>query len=191
MKKKITLKGLQKMARENPLQTAMIAVGAIIILFVIVAALEMGPELERNNPANPNAAQLGADGNLIWLGMEVGDITRDIRTEFKIPKKVKGVFVINEGLQEAKKFGVLAGDIITSVNRKDVPNKKTFVKAAMDVKYYDGIMMEIYRDNKDLIITIPFEYQYGPLLGPNKGHWQLGSPSVGKALPYGRLLNRQ
>ena len=178
---------VKKMAIESPVKAGLVAVGAIIIIFVVLSALGIGQEIERPE----KAAALGADGNLLWLGMEVGDITPAERKEFKIPKNVRGVFVINEGVQEAKKFGILAGDIICSVNRKDAFSKKAFVKAAKNVQYYDGIMLDVFRDNKYLVITIPFEYQYGPLFGPNKSHWQLGSPSTGKALPYGRLLNRQ
>ena len=40
----------------------------------------------------------------------------------------------------------------------------------------DGILLEIYRDGKKQYLTIPFEYQYGPLMGPYKGSWQMGSP---------------
>jgi hypothetical protein len=178
---------VKRMAIENPVKAGLIVLGVIIAVWVIFSALEIGPEVERAG----NGAALGADGNLLWLGMEVGDITRGARQEFKIPKKVRGVFVINEGVQEAKKFGILAGDIICSVNRRDVPSKRAFVNAAKNVKYSDGIMLDIFRDNKYLVVTIPFEYQYGPLLGPNKGHWQLGSPSIGKALPYGRLIDRR
>ena len=178
---------IKKTALENPVKAGLIAVGAVIVIFVVLAALGIGQEIERPE----KAAALGADGNLLWLGMEVVDITPAERKEFKIPKNVRGVFVINEGAEEAKKFGILAGDIICSVNRKDVFSKKAFVSAAKKVQYYDGIMLDIFRDNKYLVVTIPFEYQYGPLFGPNKSHWQLGSPSAGKALPYGRFLNRQ
>jgi len=187
MKRNYSFDEIKKMALESPVKAGLIAVGAVIVIFVVLAALGIGQEIERPE----KAAALGADGNLLWLGMEVGDITPAERKEFKIPKNVRGVFVINEGVQEAKKFGILAGDIICSVNRKDVFSKRAFVKAARKVQYYDGIMLDIFRENKYLVVTIPFEYQYGPLLGPNKGHWQLGSPSAGKALPYGRLLNRQ
>jgi hypothetical protein len=193
LKKKYSLEKIKKMAVENPVKAALIAIGVIVVLWMVFSALfsalEIGPEVER--AGNGAGAALGADGNLLWLGMEVGDITRGARKEFKIPKKVRGVFVINEGTQEAKQYGILAGDIVCSVNRRNVFNKNAFVNAAKNVKYSDGIMMEIYRDGKYIVVTIPFDYQYGPLFGPNKGHWQLGSPGVGKALPYGRLLNRQ
>lgn len=79
--------------------------------------------------------------------------------------------------------------MIVSISRKPVPNAAAFIKVANKVQYYEGILLDIYRDKNTLYVTIPFQYQYGPLYGPNKGSWQLGSPILGQALPYGPVAN--
>ncbi|MBF0217229.1 MAG: hypothetical protein HQL30_09590, partial [Candidatus Omnitrophica bacterium] len=57
-----------------------------------------------------------------------------------------------------------------------------------NAKYSGGIVFDIIRDGKTMYLTVPFEYQYGPIMGPNKGSWQLGSPLAGKAFKYGPVF---
>lgn len=173
--------------REKPLASMVIVIVAGTVLFSILSSLEILPEFPRTRKANGVVVEKGDSYD--WVGMQVAPLSRSIRKEFNVPRRVKGMFVLDEGTGPAKKYGVKTGDIIVSISRKPVPNARAFINVANNVQYYEGILLDIYRDNNTLYITIPFEYQYGPLYGPNKGGWQLGSPLLGQALPYGPVAN--
>lgn len=174
-------------AQEKPVLFAGIAAMAVITVFWLLSSFELLPENPRMRLPKGGAVVEQGD-SMSWLDMRVIQLTRSLRKEFKVSKKIKGMFVLDEGLQLAKKYGVKTGDVIVSVGRKAVPTARAFVSAANGVQYREGILLDIYRDGKNLYITIPFEYQYGPLMGPNKGSWQLGAPVFPKALPYGPII---
>ena len=66
--------------------------------------------------------------SMAWIGMEVVPVTRSIRNDFKIPRRIKGMFVLNEGTDIAKKYGVKTGDVILTIGRKPVFDIKTFFR---------------------------------------------------------------
>lgn len=177
-------------AREKPLSFTILFFASAAVLFWVISSLELMPEftrLPRLNLAKSTVIEQGDSYN--WVGMQVVPLSRSIRREFKIPRRIKGMFVLNEGVGPACKYGVKTGDVIISISRRPVPDAKSFVNAADTVRYQEGILLDIYRDGKYSYLTVPFEYQYGPLWGPYKGGWQLGSPVLGQALPYGPLVD--
>lgn len=180
---------IKDIALEKPFCFSLTVFTFFLVIFYALSALEILPE---HGPVEwPEAKEkttIGRGDNLIWLGMEVAPLSRSIRKEFNIPGKVKGVFVLDEGKGEAKKQGVRTGDVICSINRKKISGQRSLAKVAGETKYYDGILIDIYREKKNIFVTIPFPYTYGPLLGPNKGHWQLGSPVEQQLLPYGEMM---
>lgn len=185
------VKNVKEIALEKPFCFSLTVFTFLFLIFYTLSALEMLPEHETMKWREGKENVIDKGDHLIWIGMEIAPISQDIRKEFDIPRKVKGVFVLDEGIGMAKKQGVKTGDIIRSINRRRVSGQKSFVQVARDTKYYDGILIDIYRDDKSLYVTIPFPYAHGPLLGPNKGHWQLGSPIENKLLPYGELIQGQ
>jgi len=174
-------------ARKEPVLLIGILLLMVIGVCWLLTSLELWPEKPEVKPTG--AAMFEKGDPMTWIGMELMPVDRNIRKDFKIPRRIKGMFVINEGFDIAKKYGVKTGDVILTIGRKPVFDINTFVNVADNVKYMDGILLEIYRDGKTNYLTIPFEYQYGPLMGPNKGSWQMGSPVVGPAFPYGPLYN--
>jgi len=174
---------LGNFARKDPVLLIGILLFIVIAVCWLLTSLELWPETPEATKTGALAFEKG--DSLTWIGMEVIPVDRTIRKDFKIPRHVKGMFVLNEGLDIAKKYGIKTGDVIVSIGRKPVFDINTFVNVADNVKYMDGIFLEIYRDGQNDFLTIPFEYQYGPLMGPNKGSWQMGSPVVGPAFPYG------
>ncbi|MBF0477887.1 MAG: hypothetical protein HQL26_00225 [Candidatus Omnitrophica bacterium] len=192
-KSKFTILNIQKQimefAKEKPWHLAGIAVAVVIVVQFVwsyLTAIEFLPEPQRA-PVH-RAMVIDKGDSLIWVDMEVTAVSRSIRKSFKIPSNIKGMFVIDEGKQSAQQYGVKTGDVIVSIGRRPVPTASAFVKIANNVKYSDGILLDIYRDGNQLYITIPFAYQYGPVMGPNKGSWQLGSPAVGQAIQYGPIV---
>ncbi|MBF0521970.1 MAG: hypothetical protein HQL24_02820 [Candidatus Omnitrophica bacterium] len=171
--------------RKEPVLSAGIVIFSIIVICWLVSSLEIFPEPAERVAANGAIVEPG--DSMTWIGMRVIQLTRSIRKEFNIPGKIKGMFVLDEGKDLALKYGVKTGDVIVSIGRKPVPTAKAFVNIANNVKYTDGILLDIYRDGQKMYLTIPFEYQYGPLMGPNKGTWQMGSPVFGPAFQYGPI----
>ena len=169
--------------RQEPILSIGILLFIVIAVCWLLTSLELWPEKAEQAPTGAMAFEKG--DSLTWIGMEVIPVDRNIRKDFKVPRHVKGMFVLNEGLDIAKKYGVKTGDVILSIGRKPVFDIKTFVDVADNVKFMDGILLEIYREGQKDFLTIPFEYQYGPLAGPYKGSWQMGSPLVAPAFPYG------
>ena len=176
---------LGNFARKDPV----LLVGIILFLVIgfcwLMNSFELWPE--KTEPTLTGAAAFDKGDSMMWIGMEVTPVSRSIRKDFKIPRRIKGMFVLNEGLYVAKKYGVKTGDIILSIGRKRVFDINSFVNTANNARYMDGILLEIYRDRKTTYLTIPFEYQYGPLAGPYKGSWQMGTPVYGPVIPYGPL----
>jgi hypothetical protein len=172
----------QKLGRERALYVICFGAFLVLLLGITLNAFELLPEFRFPAGKEP----LERMNNALWLGMKVAPITRDIRTEFKIPAKVKGMFVSDAGLGEALKRGVKTCDIIVSVNGQKFKTLAEFVDVAKQTRYYDGILLDIYRDGKNVYVSVPFPYEYGPLMGPYRGRWQLGAPLVQQLLPYGK-----
>ncbi|MBF0386933.1 MAG: hypothetical protein HQL20_03660 [Candidatus Omnitrophica bacterium] len=177
-------------ARHKPLVLGGIVLAVVIGFSWLVASLraaEVLPEAaEAREAVTPVVIKPG--GSMIWLGMEVAELSKVIRKEFKIPARIRGMFVISEGTQEALKYGVKTGDVIVSISRRAVPTQGEFIKVANGSRFTGGILLDIFRNGENTYISIPFAYKYGPLMGPNKGSWQLGSPLLGQAFQYGPVV---
>jgi hypothetical protein len=174
-------------AQEKPFAFIVMLIVVIVMSAWVLTSLQFLPETFGLRKARGVVVEEGDSYD--WIGMQVVPLNRGIRTEFKVPAKVKGMFVLDEGNGAAKKYGVKTGDVIVSISRKPVPSARAFIEVANAAQYYEGIMLDIYRDKKALYLTVPFEYQYGPLYGPNKRSWQLGAPLWGQALPYGPMVD--
>lgn len=183
------IKQTVEFAREKPLILAGIIIAVILVLSwgnACLRAAEVLPETAEMKAAKPQVFK--KTDTLVWLGMEIAPLSPMLRKEFKIPGKVKGMFVVDQGTQEAFKYGVKTGDVLVSLNRHPVRNNREFLDAAKNTRFTSGILLDIFRNNDSLYVTVPFAYQYGPLFGPSKGSWQLGSPVLGQAFQYGPVV---
>lgn len=153
----------------------------VLALYFVLDALEWMPEFQA-----PKSRVVEQGDSVTWMGMKLVPLSRSLRKEFNIPSKVKGMFVANEGVGTARANGVKACDVICSINGQKLKGLRSFLGIAERTRYYDGILLDVYRDGASTFISIPFLYEYGPLFGPNKGHWQLGSPLIKQLLPYGK-----
>ncbi len=177
-------------AKKNPVILAGIVIMAALVLSSYVSYLraqEILPETQAAAGA-PKPLRTGAGDTFSWLGMEVAPLSNMLRKEFTIPGKIRGMFVLDEGKDLAFQYGLKTADVIVSISRQNVATAKDFIRAANGVRFREGIVMDVYRNGQNLYITIPFSYQYGPLMGPNKGTWQLGSPVFGQSVQYGPVF---
>jgi len=191
MRAKVQPEGLMAHIGDFARREPIILIGILLFIAIgiswLLTSFELWPEAVEPTPTG--AAMFERGDPMTWIGMKVMPVDRNIRKDFKIPRRIKGIFVLDEGLDIAKKYGIKAGDVILSIGRKPVYDIKTFIDVADNVRYMDGILFEIYRGGQSTYLTIPFEYQYGPLAGPNQGTWQMGSPVWGPAFPYGPIYN--
>ncbi|MBF0253575.1 MAG: PDZ domain-containing protein [Candidatus Omnitrophica bacterium] len=183
-------KKVYESARANPVFAVVSLLVVFAVIFLMLDRFEMWPEGNRE-PARRETEVIRSGQNLIWLGMEVTPLSRSVRKEFGIPSSVKGMFVSDNGRGRAAAYGVEAFDVIVSVNGKASPGSRKFASAAGNAKFYDGILLDVYRNKKRHFVSIPYDYKYGPVIGPNQGHWQLGAPLWGQIFPYGRSENTQ
>ncbi len=76
---------------------------------------------DNDDPSTPNAKP----GK---LGLAVGDLTSDVRQQFRIPEQVQGVAVQSvRPASPAEEAGIAPGDVILEVNRKPIPSADQFV----------------------------------------------------------------
>ncbi|MBF0123460.1 MAG: PDZ domain-containing protein [Candidatus Omnitrophica bacterium] len=179
-------------AKKSPVYFAGTVIAGILIFLGLLGYLraqEILPEgQEPKEVAAPASSVVKKGGSMFWIGMELAPLSGTLRKDFKIDGKVKGMFVVNEGNGLGGQFGIKTGDVIVAVSRKPVPSSGDFIKMVNSVGMGDGVLLDIYRDGKNLYITVPFKYQYGPLMGSNQGKWQLGGPIFGQAVPYGKII---
>lgn len=172
MKRIVILDNIKKFAKEKYGYFALIIIVLVLVIGLILSMSDILPDERGINWHKDDISRvLYKDGKLIWFDMDLVPISRDIKKEFDIPRSVKGMFVIREG-NIAKKLGLQPGDVICSINRKHVYSRKSFTKIANNTHYFDGFVLDIYRDGKRQYVTIPFFHENGPLFG--------------QLLPYGK-----
>ncbi|GAB4488592.1 MAG: DegQ family serine endoprotease [Thermodesulfovibrionales bacterium] len=107
-------------------------------------------------PADGQAAAAAAGGDYqnALKGLTVQDITPELSKKLNIPARVKGVIVsdIDEG---SFSQGILKqGDIIQELNRKKVPDVKTFQELASKIKKEEDVLLLVFRGGSSLFITL-------------------------------------
>jgi len=88
------------------------------------------------------------------IGIEVSNITPNLRQKFNLSKKVKGVVItgIRRG-SKAERVGLQIGDVILKVNREPVENVKEFQKMMKKLKPGDSVAFYILRDKNRLFVA--------------------------------------
>ncbi len=87
-------------------------------------------------------------------GVTVQDITPELSDKLELPRKVKGVVVVDilEGSPAAK---VLApGDVIMEVNRQRIANSKEYDKFVSNIQPNKDILLLIFRKGSSIYITL-------------------------------------
>lgn len=97
-----------------------------------------------------------------WHGLELTPLTDQDRRQFLIPFNIKGVLV-DEVTLEAIECGFLAADVLKKVEGYPTPDLKEFLIATMRIEKRREAKMEIYRQGKDLTLTLKAASYYGDL----------------------------
>jgi len=93
-------------------------------------------------------------GDVEWMGIEVRNLTSEMRKQYSIPEDAEGVIIVGiDPLGKLSRAGLAEGDLIRSINRKDIKSINDFNGATKGVKLSKGVMFDILRGGRPLYIT--------------------------------------
>jgi len=100
------------------------------------------------------AAAMSATGGQGLPGVDVQELTPQLRSQLGIPDEVQGVLVTSVG-QDSPVAGILQeNDVIREINRKPVGNLQEYQEAASTYSEKGTTLLLIYRDGSSLYLTI-------------------------------------
>ena len=95
------------------------------------------------SPVQQNAAgKIMVEGH--WMGMETMNLTPALRRIYKVPADIAGVMV-DEITLESAESGILAGDVVTSVQGRPTRNLEEFFQATRAVSERSRAEVAVYR----------------------------------------------
>ncbi|MBW7995931.1 MAG: hypothetical protein FVQ81_05025 [Candidatus Glassbacteria bacterium] len=111
----------------------------------------------RGNSALPTPAQQRASRKVLveghWLGMELIPITPELARMYNLPAGVSGLLV-DEVTLEAAESGLLAGDVLQSINNIPVANLRDFELATRKVELLPTATLGVLRNRRRATITL-------------------------------------
>lgn len=82
-----------------------------------------------------------------WLGMKIGQLTKNMAAELGVPAAEQGVVVIEiENGSKAEDMGLMFGDIIMAINRGKTATIAQFESASKKASLSEGILFDINRN---------------------------------------------
>ncbi len=90
----------------------------------------------------------------VLKGVQVQNITQDIRSSLRLPKQIKGVIVADVEENSAAGGVLVRNDIIMEVNRKSISNVRDFENAVSGVRSDRNMLLLIYREGSTFYVTI-------------------------------------
>ncbi|HMK59974.1 MAG TPA: DegQ family serine endoprotease [Dissulfurispiraceae bacterium] len=98
--------------------------------------------------------KLGKEYDNLLKGVQVQDISPEIRKELNIPKQISGV-VVTDIDESSSAEGVLTrGDVVLQINKMVVKTVKDYEKTASSIKAGEDILLLIYRNGSTFYATI-------------------------------------
>ena len=97
------------------------------------------------------AAKIMVEGH--WMGMETMDLTSPLRRIYKIPSDISGV-ILDEITLESAESGILAGDVITSIQGRPTRNLEEFFQATVAVSERERAEVVVYRKGTQRSFTL-------------------------------------
>jgi len=105
-----------------------------------------------------------SDEKPAWLGVSTEKLSEQLRQYFNVPAYL-GVLV-KEVVEDspAEKFGLLAGDVIIQVNKKEIEDSRDLLRAIDRYEVGEEVEVKIIRDKKEMVIKVT--------LGEGKGRFR-------------------
>jgi serine protease Do len=96
-----------------------------------------------------------ANKSTAFAGLEVGNLTREIASQLRLPRGTQGVVVTQvETGSAAEKAGVNQGDVIVELNRKPVQNISDFQRLSGKLGTNDAVLLLIARQGGRMFVAI-------------------------------------
>jgi serine protease Do len=96
-----------------------------------------------------------SDKSTALAGLEVGNLTREIASQLRLPRGTQGVVVTQvETGSAAEKAGVNQGDVIVELNRKPVQNTSDFQRLSGNLGKNDAVLLLIARHGGRMFVAI-------------------------------------
>ncbi|HRY29599.1 MAG TPA: trypsin-like peptidase domain-containing protein [Elusimicrobiota bacterium] len=89
-----------------------------------------------------------------WGGARWGDLTPALARKYALPRDRKGVVALRveaDGLVE--RIGLLPGDLVVSINRRESPDVETFVRMMNEVSLKEGVLLDVNRRGRWLYLS--------------------------------------
>ncbi len=121
--------------------------GKYLTLKTKIAELKESSPAISSAPSSPSAR----------LGMEVSELTPELRKSYNLPAGLEGVMITAlEPGGRAERAGLKIGDVILKVNRTRVRTARDFWKAA-EASGKNQILLWVWREGANLFLVIPAE----------------------------------
>lgn len=101
-----------------------------------------------------------------WQGMEALPLTTELKKKLNYPMSIEGVLVDEVSLQSAL-AGILAGDILVSINNRPVVNLDDVYRQSRKVQKNKSVMLMVYRHGQWM------RFQLSAMPGENLGFAQV------------------
>ncbi len=88
-----------------------------------------------------------------WLGLEVITLVPELATEYRLPKGENGVLV-DEITLEAAESGILAGDMVQSIEGRPTPDLRAFLVATQHVNEKERAEMGVSRRGSKMTFVV-------------------------------------
>jgi serine protease Do len=130
------------MAPGTSVQTKVIRQGKEVMLTVILGefpAKKMAMKLEHHN---------------VLSGVQVQELTPDLRTGLNIPSEVEGVLVVSVS-EKSPSYGLLSkNDVIEEVDRKPIKSLKDYERVVSRIGPSDMVLLLLYRNGGHIYVTV-------------------------------------
>ncbi len=87
-------------------------------------------------------------------GIQVQDLTKEIRDELGIPETIEGVIVAAVAANSPSGDVLTRGDVIVEINRKPLKGTKNFMNLAAKLSSDESVLLLVYRNGGYIFLTI-------------------------------------
>lgn len=98
--------------------------------------------------------KMGKAFDNILKGVQVQDLTPEIKKELNLPQHVKGIIVTNVEAGTPVESVLTRGDVILQVNKKKIDSLKDYERVASDIKLGEDVLLLIFRNGSTFYVTV-------------------------------------
>ncbi len=105
-------------------------------------------------PADAQQPVEAGDFQNALKGVSVQDMNPELAKKLKVPDKIKGVIVSDVDDSSLAAGALMQGDVIQEINRKRVPDVKSYKDVVTKIKKDESVLLLIFRGGSSLFVTL-------------------------------------